>query len=147
MCISLIQEQVARQSAMMIGSKEEVIELDTVEIVPRQKGFLTNDETKTNVTPVPLVIPDGEIPQADRPETAGTLPGETIENSNEDDEASQNEEEEAEDDQEDGEEEEEEDEEGEEEDEDEEEDDGDEDAEEDEDEDDEWDLFSGAYLF
>jgi len=40
MCISLIQEQVARQAALMAGSKDEVIELDVIEIVPRRKKFL-----------------------------------------------------------------------------------------------------------
>merc|ERR1719273_1043216 len=59
MCISLIQEQVARQSAMMLGLSDEVIELDNVEITPRQKDFL-NTETENDVggTSNAVIIPE-----------------------------------------------------------------------------------------
>ena len=99
MCISLIQEQVARQSAKMIGSTETVIELDTVEILPRQKDFFCKEEPKTDAAPVSFVAPVPDITSIheDRPETTGALPGETIGNADEEDEEDQQVEEEAED--------------------------------------------------
>merc|ERR1719367_872510 len=78
MCISLIQEQVARQANLMAGSKDEVIELDVIEIVPRRPNFFEIEEKVPDIAVVPVVVPDTTSIEEDRPETAGTLPGETM---------------------------------------------------------------------
>ena len=77
MCISLIQEQVARQAALMAGTQDEVVELDVIEIVPRRPNFFETDSPSQEVAAVPNVVPDTVSLTEDRPETALTLPGET----------------------------------------------------------------------
>jgi len=106
MCISLIQEQVARQSALMMGISDEVVELDQIEIVPRQKNFLGNEDSPGGPTTA-VVIPDASPDKPSRPATVHTLPGETLQDdaeeendddSEESDESAGEEEEEEEDD-------------------------------------------------
>ena len=98
MCISLIQEQVARQAALAAGTKDEVIELDVIEIVPRQKDFFgTKGEPIVDAVVVPNVDSDDLPLDEDTPETTGALPGETIDNGeaeNDDDEEDKDEEDE-----------------------------------------------------
>ena len=91
--MSLIQEQVSRQSAAMLGITDEVIELDNVEIVPRQKDFLGIEESKAENTSAAVILPETPATPEDRPATAGTIPGETILNDEEEEDESGGEEE------------------------------------------------------